>query len=206
MPDYISSEDRGARLFLPTNIYDIKNNNASHINILYDAYTSKGSSLYAITDKGVCLLLTNKNILRDGASDGLGLMVAKSGYIGDSIWISSDIGCATDKVKGKVEGTIITSNNLSIPVLLFPHSDKIILLAENSLVDISKGMRSVTKDLLSEVESTEPLSMAINKQTNSLWLLVGNRILTYGFDVDRWVQDNEIASDLSDWLKVKLNN
>jgi len=205
MPDYISSEDRGARLFLPTNIYDIKNNNASHINILYDAYTSKGSSLYAITDKGVCLLLTNKNILRDGASDGLGLMVAKSGYIGDSIWISSDIGCATDKVKGKVEGTIITSNNLSIPVLLFPHSDKIILLAENSLVDISKGMRSITKDLLSEVESTEPLSMAINKQTNSLWLLVGNRILTYGFDVDRWVQDNEIASDLSDWFLPSID-
>jgi hypothetical protein len=98
-----------SRAFVPTNVYDLKNDKASQISILYDVFSDKGGNLYVITDLGAGLLLTGKNILSDSVGNQLGMMAAESSFIQGEVWLNQSLGCPREFWRGKSEGNVRTS-------------------------------------------------------------------------------------------------
>jgi len=65
LPRAINSQDiPGLKTFPANNAFDI-DDNQGEIKFAYSAVSGKGENLYAFTEKGICLLLTNKSILSD---------------------------------------------------------------------------------------------------------------------------------------------
>jgi hypothetical protein len=185
-PASLSQLEESFKLFLPTNVYDLRNEKATQISILYDAYSNKGDNLYAITDRGVAMLITNEALLRDGVGDNLGIILSDAGFISNELWISKTAGSDGTLFRGRAEGSIVTRNNIEAPILVFTSHNKLYMLSGTSLIDLTTNNRKDIKGYLEALASTDPLSMAINSKTNSLMVLIKDRLLNYSFDIENW--------------------
>jgi len=94
----------GLKTFLVGNTIDIEDGQGE-IKFLYAAtYSDKGSNIYAITERGVCLLLTQKSILSNIDSNFL-TSVSSDQFIAQEFWIDREIGCNGEFWRGKAQGT-----------------------------------------------------------------------------------------------------
>jgi len=82
----------GLRTFPAANYYDI-DDNFGEIKFLHAETGSKGTNLYAITEKGVALMLLDKYTLSDAIGDENGLVWANDQGIMEHDFISRSIGC-----------------------------------------------------------------------------------------------------------------
>ena len=85
-----NQDSPGLRTFLVQNIKNISNE-LGEIKLIATALSGRGQNQYAYTQKGVCLVLTNKNVLT-GASGEQVSTQSISNYWGEELWITRNIG------------------------------------------------------------------------------------------------------------------
>jgi len=196
LPRAINQQDSpGLKTFLSTNRLDIADDQGD-IKKAWDATTGgKGENLYAITDKGVCLLLTKKSILSNIDSDDLST-TASDQFISGQYWLSKDIGSSDEMWRGMGEGTIgVTSEvgNIEKEVLYFPNKQSVYSLIDNRLTDIGRNdyysrLNPFLKGLSSGYDGH--LAGFINKNNNEYWLEIegedSRELFVFGSENNRW--------------------
>lgn len=182
--------------FPATNIYDLQLKEASEINILYSEYTNKGNNLYAVLDRGVVGLITDKRLLRDGIGDELGVMLSDSGFIQGEIWIDKFIGCPDKRWRGKCEGSFKSSRGEHVSGLVFVGDNDVYLLAQNSVSALSNNYRNTIVGAVGELDDSHIITSAFHKNRNELWLKLRYKMYIYNFTVGNWVaqvDENDLA-------------
>jgi len=180
-----------SRAFLPTNVYDLRNDKASQISILYDILSDKGNNLYVITDYGAGLVLTDKKILTDAGGNSLALMVNESTLVQGEVWLNPGIGCPKEFWRGKSEGNVKLGNNIIAPVLVFPTYTDIVLLSGNQFISITDNNRKVISDKLAGVDLAGTsfntlMHSVIDESKNDLIFRIGSSSFFFNFDINNW--------------------
>jgi len=165
----------GLKTFTSLNRIDIADDQGE-IKKAFDATTGgKGENLYAITEKGVCLLLTKKAILSNIDANDL-TTTASDTFISGEYWISKQIGSNDQMWRGMGErsiGFLTEGGMIEKEVLFFCNKQSVYHLVENQIKDIGRtGYYSRLKPFL---EGLKPgysgfLTGAINKNNNEFWL------------------------------------
>lgn len=174
-----------SRVFVPTNVYDLKNDRASYINILYDEFSEKGSNLYVITDRGSGMLLVNKSMVQDAGGNMLTVLAAEGTFIGGEIWLSNGIGCPDNYWRGKSEGIIRTQNNTKVPVLVFPSYNEIMMLSNNNFLDISSNNKANITNLLGSI-GNGLLYSVVNEVDNCIDVIIGTKKYSFNASINNW--------------------
>lgn len=176
IPRAVNVQDSpGLKTFTTANRLDIADDQGE-IKKAYDATTGgKGENLYAITEKGVCLLLTKKSILSNIDSDDL-TTVASDQFISGEYWISKEIGSDDEFWRGMGErniGFLVEKGTIEKEVLFFPNKDSVFSLIDNQIKDIARAKyHSRLKPFLNGVKPGYESFMTgvINKNNNEYWL------------------------------------
>ena len=179
-----------SKTFPVTNVYDILLKEASEINILYDQYTGKGTNLYAVMDRGVVGLITDKRLLRDGLGDELGIILSDSGFIQGEIWPDILTGSPDLRWRGRAEGSIKTPQGVHMPALVFVGDDDLHILSGNSVSSLGTNFRNTLVGVVSGITDSTILTSTIDSSRNELWIKIGDTVYIYGFSVNNWVAKN----------------
>lgn len=122
-------DDPNLKSFPSNNIYDISDA-YGEIKFAYDNDSQKGNNLFALTDHGTCLLITDKRILSDFSGNEIANLKTDSGFIQGEYWLSKEIGLNNEMWRGTAE-----YNNQ----LFIPNNNGVYLLSGLSLRDILRG-------------------------------------------------------------------
>ena len=178
------------RLFIPTNVYDLKNDKASQISILYDAFSDRGSNLYVITDRGAGMLLAGKDMITTAEGNNLTILASESSLIKGEVWLNPSIGCPGEFWRGKAEGNIKLPNNVISPILVFPDYKDIILMTNNNFVAITDNDRGVIRTQLGLTDLTgaftTKLYSVIDETDNRILSKIGDKTFSFNFDINNW--------------------
>jgi len=209
IPRAVNVQDSpGLKTFTSGNRLDIADDQGE-IKKAYDSTTSgKGENLYAVTEKGVCLLLTKKAILSNIDSDDL-TTTASDEFISGEHWLSKEIGSDDEFWRGMGERTIgfpIEGGSVQKEVLFFPNRESVFSLVDNQIKDIGRPKYySRLKPFLEAVKSGYGSFMAgmINNNNNEYWLDIegANRTL---LELQKELNDYTLTLlDLQDLLTPK---
>lgn len=125
------------RTFPPSNFHDISDN-TGEIKFAWDADSAKGNNLYAITDSGVALILTDKRILSEINSNELATIGTDMGGVIQSLWIDKNIGMDRETWRTWAE----YSNKL-----FWVNSTSSYVLVDNTITDITEtGYNDLLRD------------------------------------------------------------
>lgn len=143
LPRSINVQDSpGLRTFPSNNSFDI-DDNTGEIKYAYSEINERGENLYAITEKGICLLLTKKSILSDLNAGEIAYM-ATTAFVQGQYWIDRTNGMDDQMWRSVAEGNIpLTANagggqNKSA-ALFFANRDSVFMFSGNQLTDIAKA-------------------------------------------------------------------
>jgi hypothetical protein len=197
MPGYNAN-----KVFIPTNIYDLKNDKASQISITYDQFSERGSNLYTITDRGAGMLLTDKQMITTAEGNNLAILAADSSLIKGEVWLNGSIGCPKEFWRGKSEGSVKLPNNIVASILVFPSQNDIMMLTNNNFVQIADNNREAIVNALELVDLTgdfiTKLHSVIDEGENRLWITIGDNTYSFNFDQNNWDGHiNELIYDKS---------
>jgi hypothetical protein len=94
----------GIRTFLAQNVYDL-DDQTGEIKFAWSALGgNKGNNLYAFTERGMCLLLTEDAIIRDATGEQIAMgLVTEGKVIGGEYWISREIGMNEESWRSRAE-------------------------------------------------------------------------------------------------------
>jgi hypothetical protein len=94
----------GIRTFLAQNVYDL-DDQTGEIKFSWSALGgNKGNNLYAFTERGICLLLTEDAIIRDATGEQIAMgLVTEGKVIGGEYWISREIGMNEESWRSRAE-------------------------------------------------------------------------------------------------------
>jgi hypothetical protein len=130
LPRDINVQDEpGLRTFYATNAYDI-DDRQGEIKMGWSANSEKGDNLYAITDSGTCLLITDKRIISD--LNATELMLAGTGdesYIAGEYWLSKNTGMNDEMYRSATEMD---------DALYFVNFESAYMFHNNALVNLGK--------------------------------------------------------------------
>ncbi len=130
----------GLRTFPANNSFDI-DDNQGEIKFAYSATTDRGENLYAITNKGICLLVTKKSILSDLTAGQLGYMAADL-FIKQQYWLTKDTGMTDEfwrsAVCAYVPITVEGGSEILKEALFFANHESVFRFMDNNLVDIGR--------------------------------------------------------------------
>jgi hypothetical protein len=195
----------GLRTFAANSFFPI-DDDTGEIKRAYSATTGKGENLYAITDRGVCLLITKKSILSDMNAGELGYMSADA-FVQGQYWLSRDTGMNDEFWRSAVEAfiPIVKENDEEerIESLIFANQESVFMLVENSVVDIGrvKYYNKLFNQGLSKVTTgfTTHMTAAYNKSHHEYWLHLKNEEIditfVYGAKIRRWHGTNDFKFD-----------
>lgn len=172
------------RTFLPINYYDLKRADLGPITILYDAVSAQGRNLYAITQKGVALLLTNKTIMRGAVGEQVSLIDLEGSFIQDEVWLNTAIGCHQVESRSKSEGTIETPSGQFVQALSWLNNKGVMLFYNNDVKNIITNWRTEMGPIVDGLPTgnTYPHILTVfNEKKNELWAQLGEG-KTYVFD------------------------
>lgn len=142
LPRVIGVQDSPSlKTFPANNSFDI-DDNQGEIKRAWDATTaSKGENLYAFTNKGICLLVTRKNILSSVDATQVGLM-ATSSFVQDQYWISKDIGMFDEWWRSAAEAYVPLTQEDGTEIrrqaIIFGNNESFFRFMENQCVDIAR--------------------------------------------------------------------
>lgn len=134
----------GLRTFPATNFYVI-DDDTGDAKLLWDDMTeAKGSNLYAFTENGAYLIITNKTLLSTLTGDQLAAIGASGGnsYFGGYIPISKSIGMNDEFWRTAAEGYNVIQGDLShrrMAALFFSNKTSQYRFSEGTLFDIARG-------------------------------------------------------------------
>lgn len=165
----------GLKTFTSGNRKDIADDQGE-IKKAYDATTGgKGENLYAITEKGICLLLTKKSILSNIDSDDL-TTVSTDEFISGEYWLSKEIGSNDEFWRGMGERTIgfpTEKGSIQKEILFIPNRESIFSLVDNQIKDILRP--SYHSRVVPFLKSVKPgyesfMTGFINNNNNEYWI------------------------------------
>lgn len=136
----------GLRTFPATNFLIISDDTGD-IKYLYDdQIDSKGSNLYAITESGICLLITDKSLLYTSTGDQLAAtgITGGSTFIQGELWLSKTIGMTDEMWRTAAEGYHVISGNNSerrMEALFFSNNMSQYRLSGGAIDDIARGAK-----------------------------------------------------------------
>lgn len=85
------SDSPNLRTFGALNIFDLSDE-TGEIKYAYDTEGEKGNNLYAFTESGICLLVTNKRLLSQVSGSELAVIGTESQGVQKQVWIKKNIG------------------------------------------------------------------------------------------------------------------
>jgi hypothetical protein len=199
LPRVINVQDSPSlKTFPANNLFNI-DDRQGEIKYAWDATSGRGENLYAITNTGICLLITRKNILSDANSDGVA-MIASGGFINDQLWINKSIGMFDEMWRGRAEGFVPIpqedGKEILFPALFFPNNDSVFRLMENQVIDIGRGgyYSKVYQEALKNVRSgfLSKMCAVYDRFYKEYWLhIVDNSVelnntFVFGQKSNRW--------------------
>lgn len=150
--------------FPASNVYDIEDAQGA-IKYLWDSNSDGGNNIYALTNNGVCLLLTNKQMLTEGTGATLAMVGGGVNYFSSQIWLSKIYGVNDEMWRSISEWD---------KSLFFANDNSVFFLFNNELKDIRNDyyvmLRPALKNVLSGYGSH--VTSAYNKQNREYWLAV----------------------------------
>jgi hypothetical protein len=168
------------KTFLVGNTFDIEDAQGE-IKFLYGAtWSDKGSNLYAIAERGVCLLLTQKSILSNIDSNFL-TSVSSDQFIAQEFWIEREMGCDDEFWRGRAEGTIPVPSEvgeMKLETCFWPSRDTVYMLFQNIVRDIGdKEYLNTLKPYLDDHSSDASLLMnaVYDDKHHEYWLTIASR-------------------------------
>lgn len=189
----------GLKTFLATNKFICDDDSGEIKKAWNDRTDVKGDNLYAITETGICLLLTKKAILSNLQADDLST-TGSSLFISGQYWISREIGSNDEMWRGMADSLIeIVSEdgNVERNALFIPNSHSVYRLMDNQVRDILKNRyRTRLKDSLEAVLPAYDTKVAghFDKVHNEYWLqlpdandLNKNKCFVFAQDTGYWV-------------------
>jgi hypothetical protein len=177
------------RTFLPINYYDLKRADLGEITILYDAVSGQGRNLYAVTEKGLALMLTNKTILRGAVGEQISLLDLEGQFIQDEIWLSTSLGCPRILSRSKSEGTIETPNGQFVQALSWTNNKGVMLFYNNDVKNIITNWRNTLFPVCSALPggtNFPTLLTCFNEKENELWVEMSGNMYVFNFFQNNW--------------------
>lgn len=127
----------GLKTFPSLNVKDISDNQGC-IKYSYDANTGKGSNLYAICSRGICLLVTNKILINDANSEQLAYAKTEN-FINDEYWLTKDVGVPDEHWRSIAETSSASFGKTRMDAMFFANKESSYIFANNEVLDITKG-------------------------------------------------------------------
>jgi len=157
------------RVFPALNSFDGKDFTGA-ITYAWVANTPKGDNLYKFTKRGICLMLTDKNILQDLTGGEIGILGSSESFIQAEYWLSRNTGMNDEMWRSAAE----FENSL-----LFANSESVYLFQNNEVIDIAtergyfsklynKGLLAISSGFGSEVHGV------IDRKHKEYWLALKN--------------------------------
>jgi hypothetical protein len=199
------------------------------INMAYDANSTKGSNLYAIMERGVCLLLHKKSILSDATGKEIGLFTGNN-FIQGEYWLDRNIGSNDNMWRGAAEGSIGVNRTSAtgkedgemrrVEGLVFSNDMSVYRLVNNEIKDIGrdayyseirKSVKGVLADQNSRVtayydEDYNEFLLQLEYQdpdvTNQVSLIEDTFV--YSFNSNAWVSNFDYRFDKYLSIKDKM--
>lgn len=191
------------RTFLPINYYDLKRADLGEITMLYDAVSGQGRNLYAVTEKGMALILTNKTIMRGAVGEHVSLIDLEGQFIQGEVWLSTSIGCPRILARSKSEGTIETSQGQFVQALSWVNNKGVMLFYNNDIKNIITNWRdrlfAVCKGLPGGTNFPILLT-CFNEKENELWVEMSGNMYVFNFFANNWT--HELPHDYDRMLYV----
>lgn len=185
LPRQINVQDSPSlKSFPASNIFDISDKNG-RIAFAWDAQTGQsGENLYAITNSGICLLLTKKSVLSNLTGEDLSIMATDS-FINAEYWISNNVGAPGENWRGIADSNIEIRTESGIvrsSALFIPNKESLFRLLSNQVVDIAgdsykKTLRPILEALPSDYSNK--MNSVFNRLNNEYWLQMGDKVFVY---------------------------
>lgn len=211
LPRQINQQNTpGLKTFPANNSFDI-DDNQGEIKYAYSATTDKGENLYAITNTGICLLVTKKSILSDVGAGELAYMAANT-FIKNQYWLNKEIGMYDEMWRSAVESYIPVTDSSGAEVrmegLFFANNESAFLFMGNSLKDVGriKYHDTLYPESLMKIQPgyTSHVTAGFDKYHQEYWLHVdtdpgqpGTTVRTDVFSQknERWFGTNDYRFD-----------
>jgi hypothetical protein len=116
------------RTFPTLNFFDISDD-TGEIKYAYDTEGTRGSNLYAVTESGVCVLITDKRILSEVSGQALATMGSEQQGVQKQVWIDKHIGMPKELWESAAE---------SQDSLYWCNIDSVFQLKADTVVDIGR--------------------------------------------------------------------
>jgi hypothetical protein len=154
LPRAVNSQDApGLKTFLAATVYYL-NDDTGPIKFAYDAkFEGKGDNIYAVTNKGVCLILTKKSILSNINADEISVMQTDAVIQGE-YWLSRTIGCNDEMWRSRADASIPIQSQAGeekVDACFWGNQESVFMLSMNRVVDIQNDYSSKLKPALSRV-------------------------------------------------------
>ena len=135
--DVNAQDSPGLKTFPSLNVRDISDNQGC-IKYAYDSNSGKGSNLYAVCSRGICLLVTNKATLSDANAGQLAYMKTEN-FINEEYWLSKDVGMNDETWRSAAETSSAVYGNSRSDTLFFANKESAYAFVDNSVIDIAKN-------------------------------------------------------------------
>jgi hypothetical protein len=139
LPRAVNAQDSpGLKTFLSATTYYI-DDDTGEIKFAYDAkFEGKGDNIYAVTNKGVCLLLTKKSVLSNLNADEISILQTDA-VIQGQYWLSRQVGSNDEMWRARADASIpvlTDSGEQRIDACYWPNRDSVFMLMNNAVIDI----------------------------------------------------------------------
>lgn len=223
LPRQINVQDSPSlKSFPASNIFDIDDKNG-RIAFAWDAQMNQsGENLYAITNSGICMLLTKKSVLSNLTGQDLSIMATDS-FINAEYWISNNVGAPGENWRGIADSNIEIQTESGIirsSALFIPNKESVFRLLSNQVVDIAgnsykKTLRPILQSLSSDYSNK--MSNVFNRLNNEYWLQIDGQVFVYDqnynsfigkftYDFDRYTFHNNGVYGSRDLTTFILNS
>jgi hypothetical protein len=177
LPRQINQQNTpGLKTFPANNSFDIDDNQGM-IKRAWSATTDKGDNIYAITDSGICLLVTKKSILSDLDGGEIAYMAANT-FVKQQYWINKEVGMSDEFWRSASEGYIPVSlqdgTEVRVESLFFANGESVFRFMNNELRDIGriKYHNTIYKKVLANVKPAygSHVTAIFDKYHQEYWL------------------------------------
>jgi hypothetical protein len=196
----------GLKTFPSNNSFDI-DDDQGEIKRAWDATSGKGENLYAFTNTGICLLVTNKSILSDINSGELAYMAADS-FVKQQYWINKDIGMFDEFWRSAAEAyiplTMQDGSEIRREAIFFANNESVFRFMDNDVIDIgrigyhSKVYKEGIKSVLPSYQTD--VTAIFNKYYKEYWLQIRNgesaELYVFNQKENRWQGTNDHRFDM----------
>lgn len=210
----------GLRTFPASNIYYIQNDTGT-INRLFSSPSGAGFNLYALTDRGVVMVLVNKSVAYSADGSSFSLLKNDAFILDNSeVWISRNQGMPDPWYQTAAEGAaFVGQGTVRQEVLFWYNGETALVLAGQAVIDIAKSRyRKAIADHIAS-GSGRTYSGVFDQLNDEYWCVVNGKPFVYAaspglqgwsgaytYDFDQYIHVDGITYGLRDGEHWVLDN